>query len=106
VIGEVWQSKHPFKPVATAACTADGQRQEVVCRTQVQYKGVVKDIDLHIIPSLSQNLYLRIDFWSSFGLLPSTIDTGDAKPVKRRHFPLSPANEESNSPRSSPIVLV
>jgi len=57
---QIIQSKHPFKPVATAACTADGKRQEVVGRfcTPVQYKGVFKDLDLNVIPSLSQvNLF-------------------------------------------------
>jgi len=44
---QIIQSKHPVKPVATAACTADGKRQEVVgrFRTPVQYKGVVEDSD-------------------------------------------------------------
>jgi len=125
-------------------------------------------LDLNIIPSLSQDLYLGIDFWSTFVLLPSamqisetasdlhelsderssvlekvvakfpsfavsglgkttlishSIDTGDAKPVKQRHFPVSSAIEkllyaeiermlklgvieESDSPWSSPVVLV
>ncbi|XP_033237657.1 uncharacterized protein [Drosophila pseudoobscura] len=166
----VIQSRIPFKRGVLNASTADGRRQEVVgrLRTPVQYKGAVKDLELHIIPSLSQDLYLGIDFWSSFDLLPPSmslaeivhepqnlsrgemdqlqatinlfpsfsvsglgktallshsIDVGDAKAVKQRHFPVSPAVEkllyaeidrmlslgvieESDSAWSSPVVLV
>jgi len=68
---QIIQRKHPFNPIPTEACTADGKRQEVVgrFRTPVRYKGVVEDLDLIIIPSLSQDVYLGIDFWSKFGLL-------------------------------------
>jgi len=76
---QIIQSKHSLKLVATAACTADSKRQEVVGRfcTPVQYKGVVKDLDLNIIPSLSQDLYLGIDFWSRFGVLPSAMEISE-----------------------------
>ncbi|XP_052857197.1 uncharacterized protein LOC128265316 [Drosophila gunungcola] len=167
---QVVLSRIPFKRVATVASTADGKRQEIIGRLKipVQYKKITKDLELHIIPSLSQDLYLGIDFWQAFDLLPAsmniaeiapeshdlttsqqeilksvvalfpsfaisglgktslishTIDIGDAKPVKQRHFPVSPAVEkllyeevdrmlslgvieESDSAWSSPVVLV
>jgi len=41
---QIIQSKHSFKQVATAACTSDGKRQEVIgrFRTPVPYKGSSK----------------------------------------------------------------
>jgi len=39
-------------------------------KTPVQYEGKTEDFEMYIIPSLSQDLYLGIDFWSSFELLP------------------------------------
>jgi len=133
--------------------------QDVVgrLRTIVQYDDVVKELNLHIIPSLSQELYLGIDFLKAFdflfshalsdqqgndlkaviyeftsfaisglgktSLISHLIDIGDARPVKQRHFSVSPAVEkllyaevdrmlklgvieESDSAWSSPVVLV
>ncbi|XP_030385488.1 uncharacterized protein LOC115632467 isoform X1 [Scaptodrosophila lebanonensis] len=164
------RSRFNFKRIISSACTADGKKQEIVGRfkTAIKYKNETKDIELHIIPSLSQDLYLGIDFWTTFNLLPPDreiselssdshnllglqkeslqavidkfpsfvvsglgktslishiIDVGDAKPIKQRHFPISPAQEkllyaeidrmleqgvieESDSAWSSPVVLV
>lgn len=147
------------------------------------YKGVLKDINFYIVPTLSQEAYLGLDFWRSFAIAPNIIpcietispdplcpdsafdkedlhfhdltadqklqidtvvlkfpsferlglgctnllehhiDTGDASPIKCRHYPLSPPRqaevyqelnrllemgviEESNSPWCFPIVSV
>ncbi|KAH8357072.1 hypothetical protein KR200_003632, partial [Drosophila serrata] len=47
-----------FKRVATTVNTADGQQQKVVGRlkTPIQYEGKIHELDLYIIPSLSQDL--------------------------------------------------
>jgi len=41
-------------------------------------QGIIKALDLNIIPSLSQDLYLEIDFRSRFGLLPSAIQISES----------------------------
>lgn len=118
------------------ASTADGIKQPILgkLKTEIIYDGQEKLIDLYVVPTLSQDLYLGIDFWTLFNLLPSSfqiselklfelnsmqkekllkvisqfpsfsvlglgktnlmshaIDVGDAKPIKQRHFPVSPA---------------
>lgn len=158
-----------FKRKGTLVNTADGQRQQVVGQVtaDLEFKGQRKPHTLYIVPTLNQDLYLGIDFWDSFDLLPSefrvcelsaiheltaeqqarlmkvvelfpsfaklglgkthlishSIDVKDAKAVKQRHFPVSPAVEkllygevermmklgvieESDSAWSSPVVLV
>ena len=167
---EIIKKKIPFKKVFGNASTADGQKQEILGRitVPVKYNTFSQELVLHLIPSLSQDLYLGIDFWKAFNLLPPalivseiasnshdlskiqqtkmwetinlypsfaisglgktsilshSIDIGEAKPVKQRHFPVSPAVEkllyaeidrmlkmgvieESDSAWSSPVVLV
>ena len=168
------ENKIPFKNFSSTLATADGQKQNIVgvITTPIFYKGTSKDIDLFIVPSLQQKLYLGVDFWRSFQLAPNliseislvpeldankcdltaqetsalletiklfpsfstkglgktslmehSIDTGDATPIKQRHYPVSPAVqaimyteldrmisldiiEESSSAWSSPVVLV
>lgn len=164
----------PFKKLSSSLATADGQKQNIVglITTKIRYKGIDKEIDLFIVPSLTQQIYLGVDFWRIFQLAPNliseivvhsesdsnvcnlnskeqralqdtikmfpsftekglgrtnlmehVIDTGDAVPIKQRHYPVSPAVqammyveldrmidlgviEESSSPWSSPVVLV
>lgn len=51
---------------------ANGQQQPICGFTDapITFRGVTKRIRLFIIPSLSQQLYLGIDFWTQFGLMP------------------------------------
>lgn len=162
------------KPVLSSVKTADGANQQVLgfVDAPVTYNSVTKLIRLYLIPSLSQSLYLGIDFWQTFQICPAivseisppletdanthlldeqqseqlcsvrqlfptsdphrlgktsilyhSIDVGNAKPIKQRHYPVSPAIqklmfdeldrmlelgviEESQSPWNSPVVLV
>lgn len=172
------QSGQKFKKIRLAVKTADGRSQNVegIVEANVTFRGESKPIIFYVVPNLAQNLYLGIDFWHAFNLLPSglvpelasispyvsdtsnqrllsevqkqqlqivinsfpsfskeglgrtslishVIDVGSATPIKQRHFPVSPAMEkliyaeldrmlendvieESDSPWSSPIVLV
>lgn len=162
--------------------TADGSQHTTVGRvtTTVTFRGLSREIQFFIIPNLTQNLYLGIDFVRAFSLardlfadsskpvgiknideidcggnvhrlnlqerkqledainsfnsyskmglgrtslVTHNIDTGENKPIKQRHFAISPAVErllfeeidrmislgvieESQSPWSSPVALV
>lgn len=164
------------KSVNSAIKTADGSDQKVhgFVEVPITYNTKTVLVRLYIVPSLSQNLYLGIDFWIAFGIMPKliseldngmaagiddnkhslspvqsqllqtaidllpscekeglgktsflrhTINTGDAQPIKQRHYPVSPAVqaemyaeldrmlslgviEPSQSPWNSPIVMV
>ena len=163
-----------FKPITSNVLTADGTAQKVtgVVKVDITYLNKTKPIELFIVPSLTQELILGIDFWKEFGIAPAIvsevkvdvplvenvhdltpsqqafldqvkakfpsfaveglgktsvlshkIDVKGAEPIKKRHYPVSPAIqkimyeevdrmislgviEESKSAWSSPIVLV
>ncbi|XP_037899719.1 uncharacterized protein K02A2.6-like [Glossina fuscipes] len=175
----ILQMNIPFKKMSSTVRTADGKQQKIVgsLKTLIKFKGIENSIELFIIPSLSQSLYLGIDFWKSLNILPDfslfsisdtefkeknqeakfckldaaqksslqdviklfpsfakeglgktkliahSIDVGNCRPIKQRHYPVSPVIEkmiyeeldrmlnlgvieESLSPWSSPVVLV
>lgn len=56
----------------SAVETASGQQQKIVgyVDTRIQFQGTTNKIRLYIIPTLKNELYLGIDFWHSFELLP------------------------------------
>lgn len=169
-----------MKPLNQFVQTADGSPQPVCgyVETEIEYQTKTRVIRLYVVPSLSQELYLGIDFWEAFGLAPvmiaelnieddvklederdpnshelsqdqqksledvklqflsceklglgkttvlqHKIDVGTNKPVKQRHYFVSPAIldiinaevdsmlkrgiiEESNSAWSSPVIVV
>ena len=164
----------PYDRFSSHVRTADGNSQPIIGKflADITYKNETKKIEMYVVPSLQQKLYLGINFWKSFGIAPQIIseisqpinvssemrelsgeefsklqttismfpsfatlglgktmleeheiDTGDAEPIKQRHYPVSPAVQKqlyeeldrllemgiievSNSPWSSPVVLV
>lgn len=159
--------------------TASGQSQKIegYSDVRVKFQEDTKTIRLYLVPSLAGVLYLGIDFWTEFNLLPKLeevtsitvaadcedsspdmhllnesdkkklneiialfpsseteglgktpllkhhIDVGNSRPLKQRHYPVSPAIEqqmfkevdrmislgvveESNSAWSSPVAIV
>lgn len=56
----------------SAVETASGQQQKIMgyADADVQFQGKTKRIRIYIIPTLKNELYLGIDFWYSFDLLP------------------------------------
>lgn len=159
--------------------TACGKSQTVegYTDTMVTFQNKIKKIRFYIVPTLTNTMYLGIDFWIAFNLMPKIeeistpthqpedekenpdmhvlndkekqrldeivamfpssqreglgktsllqhhINVGDARPIKQRYYPVSPAVEklmyaevdrmlslgvveESNSPWSSPVTVV
>ena len=131
--------------------TANGARQNVIgfCTLPIHFKGVTKNIEFYLVPSLSQEAYFGINFWRQFALAPEIvptissiqlksaidsknihelspkqklifektifefpsyeklglgctellehhIDTGDACPIKCRHYPLSSPDKKEH----------
>jgi len=77
--------KYDYKTIKANASTADGRSQQIVGRLKlhVEYSNVKKPLTIYIIPPLKQNLYLGIDFWRLYDLLPkckniSKIDSIDS----------------------------
>lgn len=56
--------------------TADGSPQCVLGHftITVKYKSISKMFRIFIVPGLSQNLYLGIDFWKEFGIVPMSVE--------------------------------
>lgn len=56
--------------------TADGASQPVIgfVDVEITYQGKLRQIRLYVIPSLTQELYLGIDFWSAFGIAPKMVE--------------------------------
>lgn len=61
-----------WKSISSKVQTASGQHQEIkgYVDVAVTYAGSSNPIRFYIVPSLKQNLYLGIDFWVAFDLLP------------------------------------
>lgn len=61
-----------WKELSSEIQTASGQRQGVegYADVTVLFKNIKHRIRLYIIPTLSQNLYLGVDFWLAFDLMP------------------------------------
>lgn len=173
------ECKGDYLPYNSNVKVASGESQKIIGKIlcPVTYKNITKKINFYIAPSLSQEVYLGVNFWKAFNIAPHifndiseisqdepniedpkmhdlsntqknilsqiisefpsceelglgkthllthSIDTGNASPIKQRHYPYSPAMqaliyeevdrmlasdviEESNSDWSSPIVLV
>jgi len=151
---ELSKKDNAYKSLNVSATTADGSPQRIVgkMKVNIEYGNIQKILNIYIVPSLKQDLYLGIDFWRLYDLLPKnlhiseleskksskvssnveadqhdlseaeklrlvhvinsfpsfaqeglgqtslithTVDVGSAKPVKQRHFPVSPAVQKS-----------
>ncbi|XP_039226694.1 uncharacterized protein LOC120320615 [Drosophila yakuba] len=61
-----------YKAINSSATTADGRSQQIRghIQTEVEYGDQKKVLKIYIVPSLKQDLYLGIDFWRRYDLLP------------------------------------
>lgn len=169
--------KFSFRSLPSVIKTASGQCKRILgyIYVKIQFQNKTRKMRLYIAPDLQQPVYLGIDFWNNFGIVPTVInechvpklsvevdhnehslsleekkeleeiinlfpsfaskglgqtnlethhiDVGGAKPVKQRHYAVSPAVqkdlnaeidrmlnlgviEESGSAWSSPVSLV
>lgn len=64
--------------------TADGRSQAVFGNVslEVEFKNKIEIIKFYIVPSLTQNVILGIDFWKLFDVAPSLIGQIDCKPLR------------------------
>jgi len=71
-----------FKSLRGEAATADGSSQRILgfLKIDVEYGDVKKLLKLYVVPSLKQDLYLGIDFWELYDLLPSNLKIADILP--------------------------
>lgn len=76
------------KKISSGVNTADGSRQSVVgyVEAAVTYSGKSKLIRFYLVPSLSQRIYLGIDFWNSFGLKPMVVSEIESEANPNEHF--------------------
>lgn len=61
-----------IRPFSSHVSTADGSRKNVLghCKLPITFKNVTQDINFYMVPSLAQDVYLGVDFWSLFALAP------------------------------------
>lgn len=64
------------KLIESVVSTADGASQRIIGYTDVPvtFHNKTKLVRLYIVPSLSQTLYLGVDFWKQFGIWPTQIE--------------------------------
>lgn len=69
--GEIIEEAIPFKNLACNVNTADGTTQKIVgsMSLEIEYGGEKRNIEIFIVPSLQQDLYLGIDFCRKYNLL-------------------------------------
>lgn len=65
-----------MKSLKQSVQTADGNPQPVIgfVDADVEYGNKSKVVRFFVVPSLSQDLYLGIDFWEKFGLAPVMVN--------------------------------
>lgn len=58
--------------IAAKVSTADSNKKEIIgkVRLPVCYHKRTEELDIYIVPTFKQNLYLGIDFWRKFNPLP------------------------------------
>lgn len=85
-----------WKEYGNVIQTASGQKQEVkgYVDAKIKYNNKSKHIRLYIVPTLSQELYLGIDFWLAFDLLPKLEEIAIIPEVSSNTHKLDPEMSE------------
>lgn len=78
-----------WKEISSRIQTASGQCQNIegYADVTIEFKNKSKKMRLYVIPSLSQKLYLGIDFWTAFDLMPKLDEITECEPqVNNNHI--------------------
>jgi len=69
---ELVKNNNAYKSLNVSATTGDGSPQRIVgkMKVNIEYGNIQKILNIYIVPSLKQDLYLGIDFWRLYDLLP------------------------------------
>lgn len=70
-------------------------------RVDVKFKEVIRNMDIFIIPSISHNIILGIDFVKTFNLMPDIIKSVDLVNEPMSNFRSSALADLSKSPSES-----
>lgn len=65
----------PYQRQSGSVSTADGTPNQIigVVKLEVEFATKLKTITFCIVPSLSEEIYLGVDFWFAFGLAPCLV---------------------------------
>lgn len=87
-----------LKPIASSIKTADGSDQQILgfIEVPITYNSKTVLIRLYVVPSLRQPLYLGIDFWYAFGIMPKLVSEIDSTKISVQN-----TNVHSLSPEQS-----
>lgn len=97
-----------LQPLCQSIHTADGSPQSVVGLVEVDayYRNKGHKLSLYVVPSLSQELYLGIDFWTLFGLAHVMVEELD-KPLNTSQSPSpNPACHQLSPSQEADLNLV
>lgn len=64
-----------YTNINTSIRTANGDKQAVIgfCILPIHFKNVTRNLQLYLVPSLSQEAYFGVNFWKEFALAPEVI---------------------------------
>lgn len=84
---ELLEKKITCKRLHSDASIADGNKQQIVgiLRTEINYKNLNELINIYIIPTLRLDLYLGIDFWQLYDLLPTDLSVSAISQDENMH---------------------
>jgi len=76
---EIFDKNIKFKQMSSNVRTADGKSQTISGKLclEVTYGGFTRLLTFFLVPTLIHSLYLGIDFWTEFDMLPSGLTTQD-----------------------------
>jgi len=72
---ELMKNNSAYRSLNVSATTADGSPQRIVgkMKVNIEHGNIQKILNIYIVPSLKQDLYLGIDFWRLYDLLPKNL---------------------------------
>jgi len=78
------KKNNAYKSLNVSATTADGSPQRIVgkMKVNIEYGNIQKILNIYIVPSLKQDLYLGMDFWRLYDLLPKNLHISELESKK------------------------